>query len=119
MPTLLTEVKVDGTDVGAYLQNYKVNLQNHLQEKDNVVINLVNTALSAADITLGKTVTIKRGSTTATDNFLFQGKIPGELLSISKDETGSLLSSFCTVYRLVVTPFPRFVFLERSKYHPI
>ena len=75
MTDVLTEVLIDGTNASSYLLNYQVKIQQHNQKNDRATVTVTDTIIGNIDISLGKTISIKRGLVTATENTLFIGKI--------------------------------------------
>jgi len=118
----LTLVNINSIDVGAYLQSWSSNTNN-----DNSTIKMVNVVLAKGvqsvltiDETLnGKTVTIQRGVSTATEKYIFQGEV------VSVSPSGGLLVITCmdkmysTMQRIVTKSFDKDIDTEAGKYSEI
>jgi len=72
---LKTEVKLNGVDVAANLLKWRI-FTTFGQNVSESIIELTNGVFSTVpDLANGQTITIKRGPTTGTENFLFEGII--------------------------------------------
>ena len=75
MSIMLTEVKIDGTDVISYLAGWEV-VEQFGQEINECEIRLTKKIFDVLPgLSVGNTITIKRGVTTSTDQFIFDGYV--------------------------------------------
>ena len=71
---MLTEVKINGVDVTSKILKWQVN-QNYGYEINDCIIHLSKKVDTLVTLASGQSITIKRGTGTATDQFVFKGEI--------------------------------------------
>ena len=71
---MLTEVKIDSINISSKLINWKV-IESYDAEIPTGVVHLLKTVDSLVTLQNGQSITIKRGFTTSTDEFVFEGQI--------------------------------------------
>lgn len=86
---MLTEVKINGVDVSSFLSKWETNDELFASITSGLIV-LTQDVSSTLTPSVGHTVSIKRGFTTATDEFVFDGYIE----EIEKD-SGKFYNLYC------------------------
>ena len=92
---LQSEVLIDGNDIGAYLVDWKVDLEIESNERNRAIITCNRNVLTAFNISINNSITIKRGTVTATDNNIFTGFV----IEITEDNGAIVIKCKDPLYR--------------------